>query len=587
MNNVCRKSAGCAQAPRYWALMAGLLGLFAQFFLANGSLAFAQSNTMQPYLESTAYRLTEPEFADLQSYMPRAKKMLEGALEGETQFSGDALHGYLKNSIRRALELSSFKHELLLFRYVLGRALDLDGTFQAYAPRALGKEVSASLVLRPAIVLALKYYEADDLPRVASISVPSPNWAKFAKDQVPVLLKIADRAPSPRAKLDVVKRALGWTARSLNSSFNRRSYAERIIALTEAMQALDLDPESVGNAEHILLTTQRTIDGAAANLNGERTAQGDVVFPSSAYPTAPIHEQRGDAGGRGSAILPLVSWDAAYTDFTLNGESGLVSGTVELGAGGGFEHTSDGRFSGEAGGDVKASMLATGFPGAHYEDNSPFFGLGAAGAKVRATAAGNASGIAVYNVKASAFVGAAVFGAWIAVEANQYSQFSDYFIRGGWTATLPVRINAKSYVFVRGGWGVAMSYGFSVNPKEEKTSIGQNSSGLSSYRDLNAFRAQVVEGDLILKLGKFMLNIEPSVAWGSAGTSEYVDANNLARHDASITRVAISSALTIPLGLIFPNDAIRIEGSHLSYSSKDLKASFSVQKLGVLYELRW
>jgi hypothetical protein len=223
------------------------------------------SDAFSPYLDAAEHTISAQEYSDLKAYVERAQKILSNTLENSTAFSGAELHSHLLKGVELALRNTDLRGELLLFRYVLVRAVEVDRIYNdARTPTTTESEaaqLSSLVILIPAIESALSYYQTSDLPRLATTVVPSPNWQEFAADQVPHLLRAIDLAPSKTARAKMARTAVGWSAKALNSALERRTAetADLIVQLGELYNDPNLShPTFVARAQETLLKVYKT-----------------------------------------------------------------------------------------------------------------------------------------------------------------------------------------------------------------------------------------------------------------------------------------------------------------------------------------
>jgi hypothetical protein len=523
-----------------------LLGLMTPATWAAPTTPPASEQTA-PYVEGRDFEVSPQEYQDLLSYLNQAEQILKTTILDSSRLGGNQLHDRLIEGMHGALSESGPRAELLLFRYILNRALDLDQIFMQASGAGATIVVSSSAVLLASVRIALNYCQTQDIKRDASMKIPMPDWVGLARDQIPVLLRIADMAPTVDAKFEIVKRALGWTARSLNSAPNRRDYAEMIVNLSQTLSALGQTGHSVAEAENLLLQIKGKLAG-----NSQAAA---VAFPAGSYPAS-----NAQAPG---PIFPLVNTDmsAPWQWSKVNGDPwGFAATSLQIGPGVGVENSSGaGRSTdGFAGVNARADLLVAGLT--NWQQGPP---LGA-GVDFRANAGTTFSGVPVYDVKFNGYASAFYLGgAWLALETDQYPKVADQLVRlgGGIAAPIPISIDNVEYLLIRAQIGAVWMAG---NVGGTQVSNPQDP-GLA------------YELAAILKLTKFIIHV-------SFGQDYGLQTNDGA---TKVHRTELEAALTIPLGAIFKNDVVMIEGKHIFYNFDGGSPTVTQTTVGAFYAIKW
>lgn len=526
-------------------------------------MSHAQSTPPAPSPDEQSQRLSESEYADLKAYVNRAQQVLEDTLASAQHQGGAQLHATLLSGIQASLEearpgtgLLDLRQELLLFRSVLVRAIELDGVFKN------DQGIAANVVLLAGIHSALHYYNVDDKARLSSPIVPQPDWVGFAATQIPVLIKMSSLSPSNETSLEVIKRTVGWTAIDLNRSVLRRDHAKAIVGLETMLKSLEKGLATPGEGmellSHVLATVAKT------------TSTASYEFPSEDYPgvstrkPAPLPEGTPDP----NAIFPLVGKKLPLTGalLKLQGSDRETRGAytawnveASLGAGGIAVIADQGDNKGF--GAVSAAAHALIF---HSEGMAANYWHAKGDAAFTGMSGGGTEGGAGYSARANANAGGFwLAGAWVGIEANDYARIRETITRVGWNVSVPLSLGEKDYVLVRLGVGVGTFFK-GPGSADGATLTSGNNAGLS-------FEAQV-----LLHVSRFVLNIQ-------------------ADHDASqqladVKRTSLYAALSLSLGAIFPNDAVRIEGQMIQYDLTDPfnnQTKITAARVGGFYEVRF
>lgn len=542
------------------------VALLSQFPVA----AKAGDSDFTPYLEGAEYRISESEYGDLRAYVERAQKILVRTLEASTAFSGTDLRAVLLEGIHSALESSSLRSELLLFKHALVRATEMDKLFMEGNESAENAGLVAKVILIPAIETALKYYQSSDLPRLASNVVPSPNWLEFAADQVPHLLRALDLAPDRDKRTEMAKKAVGWTARALNSSLERResATADMIVQLGELYN----DPRSrhdsyVPRVQEALLLVYKThrkpletltLAPASAGKDLKMRPRGALVRMGSgsvsafkkiiSFPwfnvgrTAAIGHDNHENNTRGDDI-----WTMSRTTVTTGG--GIATG-----------------YDGNAAGDTKsgkAAYLGADIMVSGATGDLEYLSVGSLYAGIEGEVQPTGAPVD-WNYSLKAKVAPNMFfvlGGFIAMERNVFGKFEENILRGGWAPQFAIRLKNKDYVLIRayvGSWmylcrtrdDIRMSCTDPKAPAEGFTNDGGVSTG----------------GSVLLKKKRFSASFDGS--WSRDGAGD---------------RLALDASVTLPLGAIVKNDALYLKGQVVDYEGSGAAAGEGF----VFYGLTW
>lgn len=541
--------------------------LIVLLFLFVSGLALADgpdSDALSPYLDASERTISAQEYSDLKAYIERAQKVLDRTLTGSTEYAGPKLREYLLHGIELALKSSDLRGDLLLFRYVLTRALELDQMYVGANNRATFEleQLSAQVILLPAIESALGYYQSSDLPRLATTVVPSPNWQEFAADQVLHLLRSIDLAPTKFVRAKLARVAAGWTAKALNSALDRRTpeMADFIVALGELynepntrqssyvsrvqeallavykkfrkpLQELVLAPASSGDelkvrelstvgkvlaALNLPLIKMGKARPVGVNINDGNKAQWDFVRASLTLGGGVGKKYiNGDRTIPSTSVL-VAEGDAVYTAPFLNNDKNVVLAPVAFG-----QIYVKGGITLQPGGDVLQSRSW------EYTAN--------------ASITGGVLGLIV---------------PYFGIDKNSFEKFSDQFARAGWAPQLLVRTGDKQYVFFRTFVGAAKV----VHKIGDGETITADSVG--------AFGGAVIYR-------------------GNRVSSE-ISADYSVVDKSTPSRLGLDASATVRLGLLFSRDMIHLKGKVISYSNDDAPEKDASLVSGlVVYGLTW
>lgn len=558
------------------------LAILTQTLLA--PIAHAQTNHQIITEDNLSVMLSEGDYSDLRAYMNRAREILEDTVKSSHELGGEVLHARLLAGIRAALEetklnsgLIDIKNEKMLFTAVLSRAVVLNDIFVKAADQEKQSEAltsAASVVLLGSIRLALGYYQTSDNPRFETKLIPSPDWAVFARDQIPTMVRISSLATTLVAKRDILMHALGWAQADLNRSANRRDYATTIVNLGTMRTDLERSLRSPNEAQQFLgevaqqLTVKLTPQGQTPPA-----APSGVVFPQGNFPSDP-------ATGPAWSPFPFVelhkwqdldefNWGytrVANPDSTPYRRYNDYQHDIffNAGAGAGAQYVTGSPTAGGSSGFAAVSLRShnlfmwnMGNPMSWDEPKAPLEVLGAsiylAG---NATLGADFAGKPVYNFR---FTGApnafGIAGGWIAVEGSQFGEFKEFIVRGGWGPQVPILIGQKSYILLR---------------------VGPGGSGYMGGPNNMPFRADFgLNAQALLRIAKFVINIEYDGDFGNNDQGGRGDRHKLMTY------------LSIPLGLIFPNDALRIEADWTHYRAHEDHPAVNIYRAGGYYEVRF
>jgi hypothetical protein len=544
---------------------------------------------LTPYLEGSNHTITEREYGDLKAYVERAKKILIQTLDDSTAFSGTELREHLLGGIESALSSTDLRGELLLFRYVLTRALDID---RIYFSRNSGtnlvelSQLSAQVVLLPAIVSAIDYYQTSDMPRLATTVVPSPNWTEFAADQVSHFLRMVDLAPSKQQAILVAKTSLGWTARSLNSALERRNpeVADHIVRLGELYNSPGKKNQTyISRAQEALLAVYRSYRKELHVIALAPASSGsDLKINDSPF----ILWRLIKGGGRlvGSGVtgtgrlakrvfgLPILGVNIGGATPIGMDQSG--SGTDEFGQPYKgpyvFKHVSLVRFSAFAGGGRGAIYGGTA-DGASRFHNAGIVNLRFAGifGKKLSSEDGEKAFFGTYNEmsgvltapdESGKFLGNGkiilsghsffVLAAAFHYERNAYGSFEEQLVRFGWAPQVMLRVGHRQYVVLQGFLGGGS---LDCTAQDRKHCAAPDSSG-----DEGGLKSTSFVGGLlaVAQLKRFSASAEFSYTpAGFEYSSESAD------------RTALDATVAIPLGVLVGNDSLILSGQAIKHGS--------------------
>ena len=548
-----------------------------------GSSFATKADDLNPYLDATEHKISEREYDDLRSYIERAQKILTATLGDSTAFSGTELRSHLLSGIQTALQSTNLRHELLLFRYVLSRALEIDAFYYKNYATAQGAQLSAQVILLPSIESALSYYQSSDRPRLETTTVPSPDWLSFAADQVPQLLRAVDLAPSPDKKIEIVKRALGWTAKALNSAHERRGseVADHIVRLGELYNYPNpAHPQYVTRAQDALLLVYKTyrkpiptISLAPASSGTDLKMRRRSLFKRATVKILGLPIIGINTGGLLGRDKQDTSEDHQWEDSNFLTRQDLLRATLVLG--GGKSATYDGNEAGTAYIKNAAVFRVDGVyingSKAKSEYEVPIWGAiyGEVSGHVRP---GDKASEWTYSARAavSANVLSGV-GTYIAVEKNKFERFSESFFRVGFAPQMMIRIGKMEYVVFRAMFGYANG-GCDIEGGDGTTPCSRDLSGMMTgvgvVINKKRFSATL---DSTLDTNR---RENPGWTGGNDGNPEYV----------WNSRRAVDAVVTLPLGLVLRNDALILKGQAVDYTSGGGPSSASGL---IFYGLKW
>lgn len=530
--------------------------------------------------ESLPMALSESDYADLRAYMNRARETLEETLKSSQDLGGTYLYRRLYDGIRAALEytkagtgLIDIRNEKLLFAAVLNRALVINDIYMkgvAIDRPSSTVSVAASTVLLASVFMALNYYKTSDNPRFETKLVPSPDWLVFARDTIPVFLRMSSMAPTKAGRREIVLSLLQWVQADLNRMASRRDYASTIVNLGTMRNEVMRDLRTVEEGQQALENVANQIAAATAprtQPNDPKAPNGSEDFPSRNYPA---HTSTGPEYSFFPKItLPLAKPAAldGIDDFSIaDGDFSQYSGGFHTdgfrtgGVGGGVL-VGDGSKNSGAGGYLATEARAyqmllwqseRGTVAGVYASS----GLFDAKAKIGSTV----DGIPVYNFRFNGTINwiPGLIGVWFAIEANKFRAFSDQAVRlGGSVLSIPVVIGEKSYMFAQVTVGASWTGGGPNQQPIDQADFSMN------------FR-------FLLRASKFVISFENTTDF----STELSGYRRSWRNDLSLT-------LAIPLKFIFPNDGIRIQGNYRYYGELDGKPSVHMIEAGGYYELRF
>ena len=538
-----------------------ILNLFASFLVfAAATPAFA-ADELSPYLDGAEHTISEREYNDLRSYVERAQKILIETLEESIGYSGTELRDHLLGGIQSALQSTGLRNELLLFRYVLLRAVKVDEFYTKNDTGAEIAQLSAQIVLLPAIESALNYYQSSDLPRLATTTVPSPDWLSFAADQVPQLLRAVDLAPTRATKIGIARSALGWTAKALNSSHERRTaeVADHIVRLGELYNHRNRKhAQYVTRAQDALLTVYKayrkplpTITLAPASAGQDlKMRRGSFLSLSR-----PFFRKNG-----------AVATIGKRTGGTDNGLGTLTRLTIFLGAG------VSAAYDENSAGDVDTRKAATvaidaaAVARAEVGDPLMFSAHGSLSAGVAAAGKVNEWN---YNVSVRGSANAVVvFGVFGAIERNVFNEFEETLLRGGWSPHGIIRLANTDYLLIRfyaGGLVATLCGNAAINSESCVSGDASNASPM-------------LGGSMVLKLKRASVEFDANYAYfDSAGV---IDASAT---DVDVGRFSFDGSVNLPLRLLVKNDSLQLKGQVVNYGPDGPSNSAGF----VFYGLKW
>ena len=536
--------------------------------------AATRAGDLNPYLDATEHKISEREYADLRSYIERAQKILSATLEDSTAFSGTELRAHLLGGIQTALQSTDLRYELLLFRYVLSRAVEIDTFYYKNYETAQGAQLSAQVILLPSIESALSYYQSSDRPRLETTTVPSPDWLSFAADQVPQLLRAVDLAPSPEKKVEIVQRALGWTAKALNSAHERRGaeVADHIVRLGELYNSQNPNhPQYVTRAQDALLAVYKAYRKPIPTI---------TLAPASAGTDLKMRRKSFTSRINGSVFgLPVLgintggligrdkTSDEEHNDGAAHilARQDLVRATLILGAG--KSATYDGNEAGTA--YVKNAALfrldAAYIGGDHTSDGNLWGGFyGEISGHVRP---GDKASEWTYSTRAAvggnAWTG---LGAYVAVERNKFERFSESLVRIGYAPMFMLRIGKMEYVAFRAMLGY-WNGNCEIEGGDGETPCSRSLSGVTGG------------AGVVLHKKRFSASLDAAVdgsRWSTRVNNYYT------KYDTDV-RKAVDAVVTLPLGLVLRNDALILKGQAVDYNDGGPGSASGL----IFYGLKW
>lgn len=537
-----RPQAWCSMDCR-GEIMKKIKTIFIAITLFSGFINAAQANEpseLSPYLEGGEHTISTAEYGDLKAYVERAQKTLVRSLETSTAYSGVELRRYLVKGIEAALASSGLRSELMLFKYALERALVADGIYVANPSDDTSSQLSVQVILLPAIESALKYYQTSDAPRLASTVVPSPDWLTFAAEQVPHLLRAIDLAPVQADRAVMAKTALGWTARALNSSLDRRSAqtADFIVQLGELYNDPAIEhPSYVARAEDALLAVYKANRPELKVVNLAPASTGDDL------------KMRRDSRIVGLPLFDVNFGEEVGSD-TLGPDNKSVYRNIDLGrlnafVGIGMVNTSNGasgKSTNVAGlGNIRAIRYGT-------LDATLMMAQG------EATAYLSPSMDADWKYSAKAQGGLDfmyLLSGVVAVEKSNFGRFEENLIRGGWSPQIAFRIGHMEYVLLQGMIG-----GFNAGCSAEADTSED------TYCKEGRIGGFAIAARAVIQKKRFSFSVDASAGWNDTDRQSDLPSYS----SASTARVGVDSMVTIPMGLLFRNDALVVRGEAVNYS---------------------
>lgn len=542
-----------------------LLALLAQ--LATASQAFADtskdrdpSDTKRPYYESeaTSVTLDKSEYNDLVAYLEQARDTLTKTMADARKLGARDEHMRLVSGAEDAIKQSGFKYDLLLFRHVLERALDIDGVYmQGVGTQSVAgihsRYDAANLVLLVNLRKAIEYYNSGR-GDVKSEVIPVPNWVAFATSNIPLYEKEITLAPSRRAMIEIALRALGWTARALNTSLERKEFAREIEDLMAMREQLEKDAVPVASAQQLLLDVHERL------LKRAKQASAADGVPKQAYP-AP------SSGGDSNSTSDPTVYKGLFAGVETN--DSMLRMDVQAGLGMIVESESQRSTKYFAQLSARATLVGGGMA------SKAFMAAGGA-ADLRARYAQGS--LPMYRFKAQAFGGGIVAAnLWGAIEANKFQSLREEIARGGWSPAAVIKIDQQSYVLIRAGVGAVLSSTTTSQAvlKRSGSEIGKG----TEYTDktqVTGVQGLTLDASAVLKLCNFLIQVEATADRPFADTPD------------SPTRLSASLDVSIPLKLIFGNEALKLEADAVHYNfNTPALSNVTILEAGVSYLVRW
>ncbi len=174
---------------------------------------------------------------------------------------------HLVQVIQDAVTEAKDTKELLLMRYMLNRALELNKLY-INQPDIL----AINYVLKPAMNRAIDLYNAQDLPYLTANAdkpqgeLESPTYAQFAKSNIDIYLTAANMNQTPQATFQILRYSIIWMANDLDRSKEINStnvnIRNELATLDDSLKTVDplsIDPILLSHVKQVLLDSAKKI----------------------------------------------------------------------------------------------------------------------------------------------------------------------------------------------------------------------------------------------------------------------------------------------------------------------------------------
>ncbi|HBQ20614.1 MAG: hypothetical protein A3D19_00840 [Deltaproteobacteria bacterium RIFCSPHIGHO2_02_FULL_38_15] len=192
---------------------------------------------------------------DLYQWAQNTALKLKKVLEDMRNFDLPEKRAFLIKHIQESVEEAQNIRELLLMRFALNRALDLNKSFSDQ-----DDELSVNYVLIPVIRQAIALYEREDLPYLTATlnqqniqDIPVPSYAAFTKNNISYLLNISNLTPSYVSQFEILKNTIVWVVNDLlRSSETKRNPINSTLILNLEELYFKYENTPIENIDYVL-----------------------------------------------------------------------------------------------------------------------------------------------------------------------------------------------------------------------------------------------------------------------------------------------------------------------------------------------
>ena len=192
---------------------------------------------------------------DLYQWAQNTALKLKKVLEDMRNFDLPEKRAFLIKHIQESVEEAQNIRELLLMRFALNRALDLNKSFSDQ-----DDELSVNYVLIPVIRQAIALYEREDLPYLTATlnqqniqDIPVPSYAAFTKNNISYLLNISNLTPSYVSQFEILKNTIVWVVNDLlRSSETKRNPTNSTLILNLEELYFKYENTPIENIDYVL-----------------------------------------------------------------------------------------------------------------------------------------------------------------------------------------------------------------------------------------------------------------------------------------------------------------------------------------------